>query len=99
MKWNDELSGLLSTEEITEINQFNDDFAEIIGQERDTVFFGNTKKQRLVTAANSSKQISVYAHKFFSISPYTTMEEVDRYVGFLKEHLEFFLKTREQILV
>lgn len=99
VKWNDELSGLLSTEEITEINQFNDDFAEIIGQERDTVFFGNTKKQRLVTAANSSKQISVYAHKFFSISPYTTMEEVDRYVGFLKEHLEFFLKTREQILV
>ncbi|MBU5213123.1 pyridoxal phosphate-dependent decarboxylase family protein [Heyndrickxia oleronia] len=93
-KWNDELNGLLTIEEISEINQFNDEFAEVIGAERDTVFFGNTKKQRLVKAANSSKRISLYAHKFFAISPYTTIEEVDRYVGFLKEHLELFLKTR-----
>ncbi|GIN87609.1 hypothetical protein J6TS2_39950 [Heyndrickxia sporothermodurans] len=93
-KWNDELNGLLTVEEMTEINQFNDEFAEVIGAERDTVFFGNTKKQRLVEATNSNKRISVYAHKFFAISPYTTIEEVDRYVGFLKEHLEFFLKTR-----
>lgn len=93
-KWNDELNGRLTIEEISEINQFNDEFAEVIGAERDTVFFGNTKKQRLVKAANSSKRISLYAHKFFAISPYTTIEEVDRYVGFLKEHLEFFLKTR-----
>ncbi|MDQ0273796.1 pyridoxal phosphate-dependent decarboxylase family protein [Cytobacillus purgationiresistens] len=93
-KWNDELNGLLTVEEMTEINQFNDEFAEVIGAERDTVFFGNTKKQCLVEAANSNKRISVYAHKFFAISPYSTIEEVDRYVGFLKEHLEFFLKTR-----
>ncbi|MGE6260673.1 pyridoxal phosphate-dependent decarboxylase family protein [Heyndrickxia sporothermodurans] len=93
-KWNDELNGLLTVEEMTEINQFNDEFAEVIGVERDTVFFGNTKKQRLVEATNSNKRISVYAHKFFAISPYTTIEEVDRYVGFLKDHLEFFLKTR-----
>ncbi|QFF99894.1 aspartate aminotransferase family protein [Psychrobacillus glaciei] len=93
-KWNEELNGLLTIEEMTEINQFNDEFAEIIGVERDTVFFGNTKKQRLVKVTNSNKRISVYAHKFFAISPYTTIEEVDRYVGFLKEHLEFFLRTR-----
>ncbi|MCM3239530.1 aspartate aminotransferase family protein [Heyndrickxia oleronia] len=93
-KWNDELNGRLTIEEISDINQFNDEFAEVIGAERDTVFFGNTKKQRLVEAANSSKRISLYAHKFFAISPYTTIEEVDRYVGFLKEHLELFLKTR-----
>ncbi|ALC85284.1 2,4-diaminobutyrate decarboxylase [Bacillus sp. FJAT-22090] len=93
-KWNDELNGLLTVEEMTEINQFNDEFAEVIGAERDTVFFGNTKKQRLVEATNSNKRISVYAHKFFAISPYTTIEEVDRYVGFLKEHLAFFQKTR-----
>ncbi|MEC1372941.1 aspartate aminotransferase family protein [Heyndrickxia oleronia] len=93
-KWNDELNGRLTIEEISEINQFNDEFAEVIGAERDTVFFGNTKKQRIVKAANSSKRISLYAHKFFAISPYTTIEEVDRYVGFLKEHLELFLKTR-----
>lgn len=93
-KWDDELNGIVTVEEMTEINQFNDEFAEVIGAERDTVFFGNTKKQRLVKAANSNKRISVYAHKFFTISPYSTIEEVDRYVGFLKEHLEFFLKTK-----
>lgn len=93
-KWNDELNGLLTVEEIMEINQFNDEFAEVIGAERDTVFFGNTKKQRLVEASNSNKPVSVYAHKFFAISPYSTIEEIDRYVGFLKEHLELFLKTK-----
>lgn len=93
-KWNDELNGLLTLEEIMEINQFNDEFAEVIGEERDTVFFGNTKKQRLVEAVNSNKRISVYAHKFFAISPYTTIDEVERYVGFLKEHQEYFIKTR-----
>ncbi|WP_391203107.1 pyridoxal phosphate-dependent decarboxylase family protein [Psychrobacillus sp. L4] len=98
-KWNDELKGLLTVEEIMEINQFNDEFAEVIGTERDTVFFGNTKKQSLVVAANSNKRISVYAHKFFAISPYTTIAEVDRYVGFLKEHLEFFLKTRSSEII
>lgn len=100
-KWNDELNGLLTVEEMTEINQFNDEFAEVIGADRDTVFFGNTKKQRLVEATNSNKRISVYAHKFFSISPYTTIGEVDRYVGFLKEHLAFFQKTRssENIII
>ncbi|KOO48758.1 pyridoxal phosphate-dependent decarboxylase family protein [Viridibacillus arvi] len=100
-KWNDELNGLLTLEEIMEINQFNDEFAEVIGEERDTVFFGNTKKQRLVEVVNSNKRISVYAHKFFAISPYTTIEEVERYVGFLKEHQEYFIKTRssENILI
>ncbi|KHF38491.1 pyridoxal phosphate-dependent decarboxylase family protein [Halalkalibacter okhensis] len=93
-KWNDEWRGLLTVEEIMEINQFNDEFAEVIGAKRDTVFYGNTTKQRLVKAANSNKRVSVYAHKFFAISPYSTIDEVDRYVGFLKEHVEFFLKTK-----
>lgn len=97
-KWNDELNGLLTVEEMMEINQFNDEFAEIIGTDRDTIFFGNTRKQRLVKAKNSNNPISIYAHKFFAISPYTTIEEVDRYVAFLKEHLEFFLKTKRSML-
>lgn len=97
-KWNDELNGLLSVEEMMEINQFNDEFAEIIGTDRDTIFFGNTRKQRLVKAKNSNNPISIYAHKFFAISPYTTIEEVDRYVAFLKEHLEIFLKTKRSML-
>ena len=92
-KWDDEINGLLPIEEMLEINQFNDAFAEVIGAERDTIFFGNTKKQCLVRAANSNKRISLYAHKFFTISPYSTIEEVDRYVGFLKEHVELFQRS------
>ncbi len=96
-KWKDEWNGLLTAEEMIEINQFNDEFAELIGAERDTVFYGNTKKQRLVESANSSKRIPVYAHKFFTISPYSTVEEVDRYVEFLREHIVFFLKTKNAV--
>ncbi|MFS0660945.1 aspartate aminotransferase family protein [Niallia alba] len=96
-KWKDEWNGLLTAEEMIEINQFNDEFAEVIGAERDTVFYGNTKKQCLVESANSSKRIPVYAHKFFTISPYSTVEEVDRYVEFLREHLVFFLKTKNAV--
>ncbi|MFP7494564.1 pyridoxal-dependent decarboxylase [Terribacillus saccharophilus] len=93
VKWEEEMNGCLTIEEILEINQYNDAFAEVIGVERDTIFFGNTKKQRLVSAVNSDKRISLYAHKFFAISPYTTLEEADRYVGFLKEHTAFFLRS------
>ncbi|KGR78776.1 pyridoxal phosphate-dependent decarboxylase family protein [Ureibacillus sinduriensis] len=100
-KWDEELNGRLTVEEVTENNQFNDDLAEILGIDRDTVFYGNTRKQRLVDTTNGNNRISLYAHKFFAISPYSTVEEVVRYVGFLKEHLEFFMKTRsgEHLLV
>ncbi|WEG17239.1 aspartate aminotransferase family protein [Alkalihalophilus pseudofirmus] len=93
-KWNDEWRGSLTVEEIMEINQFNDELAEVMSVYRDTVFFGNTKKQCLVEALNTDKRVPVYAHKFFSISPYTTIDEVNRYVEFLKEHLEMFQKTK-----
>ncbi|BAB04285.1 aspartate aminotransferase family protein [Halalkalibacterium halodurans] len=93
-KWHEELSGLLPVEEVMEINQFNEEFAEVIGAQRDQIYFGNTKKQRLVNVANATKRISVYAHKFFTISPYSTLEEVHRYVEFLKEHQDLYLKTK-----
>jgi L-2,4-diaminobutyrate decarboxylase len=91
--WRKEIKGQLSMEKIAEINLFNEDYAELIGVERDTVFFGNTKKQRLIPVADSEKRVSVYAHKFFTISPYTTIEEVDRYINFLKAHMEIHHKT------
>ncbi|ERN51724.1 pyridoxal phosphate-dependent decarboxylase family protein [Alkalihalophilus marmarensis] len=94
IKWNDEWRGSLTVEEIMEINQFNDELAEVMSVYRDTVFFGNTKKQCLVEALNTDKRVPIYTHKFFSISPYTTIDEVDRYVDFLKGHLEMFKKTK-----
>ncbi|WP_432363813.1 pyridoxal phosphate-dependent decarboxylase family protein [Sporosarcina sp. UB5] len=99
VRWEEELSGSLNTNEINRINQFNEEFAELIGLERDIVFFGNTSKLRLIQAADNQTRLPVYAHKFFSISPYTTVEEVERYIDFLKEHMEIYRKTNELVLV
>ncbi|KYG27028.1 pyridoxal phosphate-dependent decarboxylase family protein [Alkalihalobacillus trypoxylicola] len=94
-KWTEELNGLLTIEEMLEINDYNSEFAEVLGLERETIYFGNTSKQCLVEAINSNKRVSIYAQKFFTISPYSTVEEVDRYVQFIKTHLNIFQRTRK----
>ncbi|GAF63114.1 putative 2,4-diaminobutyrate decarboxylase [Bacillus sp. TS-2] len=94
-KWNEELNGLLTIEEMLEINDYNGEFAEVLGLERETIYYGNTSKQCLIEAINSNKRVSIYAQKFFTISPYSTVEEVDRYVQFIKTHLNIFQRTRK----
>lgn len=92
-RWQDELEGTLTGAVVAEINAYNEDFAELIGLERDVIFFGNTKKQRLISVVDSDKRLPVYVHKFYTTSPYSTIEEVGRYIGFLKEHMEIHVKT------
>jgi L-2,4-diaminobutyrate decarboxylase len=91
--WEDELSGNATYEEIEKVNQFNEEFAELIGQYRDTIYFGNTKKQRLVDVKNTDMRAPVYAQKFYTISPYITVEEVDRYISFLKHYMDIHTKS------
>jgi L-2,4-diaminobutyrate decarboxylase len=91
--WKEELEGKLTKDEVIRINKYNSEFAELIGVEREKVYFGNTSKQRLIDVCDDEKRVPVYAHKFFSISPYTTIEEVDKYTGFLKEHMDIYQKT------
>jgi L-2,4-diaminobutyrate decarboxylase len=91
--WKEELRGTLTRDEVIEINEYNSGFAELIGLDRDRIYFGNTSKQRLIPVRDGSKRVPVYAHKFFSISPYTTIEEVDRYIRFLKEHMNIYQKS------
>lgn len=93
VRWQDELAGNLSSREVMEINQYNEDFAELIGLERDIIFFGNTKKQRMISVTDSTKRLPVYVHKFYTTSPYSTVEEVDRYISFLKEHMDVHSKS------
>ncbi len=92
-RWQDELEGKSTGAVVAEINAYNEDFAELIGLERDVIFFGNTKKQRLISVVDSDKRLPVYVHKFYTTSPYSTIEEVGRYIGFLKEHMEIHVKT------
>lgn len=92
VRWYEELEGALTTDEVVEINEYNASFAELIGKERERVYFGNTSRQRLIHVCDSNKRLPVYVHKFFSISPYTTIEEVERYILFLKEHMDVHQK-------
>ena len=93
VQWREELNGSLKTSEVMEINQYNEDYAELIGLERDIIFFGNTKKQRLISVSDSSKRLPVYVHKFYTTNPYSTVEEVPKYISFLKEHMEIHNKS------
>ncbi|KAB2332042.1 pyridoxal phosphate-dependent decarboxylase family protein [Bacillus mesophilum] len=91
--WRQELAGHCQAEEIREVNNYNEEFAELIGLDRDVIFFGNTKKQRYISAKDSEQRLPVYVHKFYTTSPYSTVEEVDRYIEFLKSHMEIHQKS------
>ncbi len=91
--WSKELAGQCQAEEIREVNNYNEEFAELIGLDRDIIFFGNTKKQRYISAVDSEQRLPVYVHKFYTTSPYSTVEEVDRYIEFLKSHMQIHQKS------
>lgn len=91
--WEEERQGNLLREDVEQINQFNDDFGELIGEEREKVYFGNTRKQRLIPVSDTESKVPVFAHKFFPVSPYSTLEDIDFYVEFLEEHMTLFKKT------
>ncbi|TCT18771.1 glutamate/tyrosine decarboxylase-like PLP-dependent enzyme [Melghiribacillus thermohalophilus] len=90
--WKDELNGRLTRAQIEQINKFNEKFGEILGQNRQKIYFGGTRKQRFVQPVDYERRMPIYAHKFFSISPYTTVDEVERYVQFLKEMMDVYQK-------
>lgn len=91
--WSKELAGQCQAEEIREVNNYNEEFAELIGLDRDIIFFGNTKKQRYISAVDSEQRLPVYVHKFYTTSPYSTVVEVDRYIEFLKSHMQIHQKS------
>ncbi|WP_282156059.1 pyridoxal phosphate-dependent decarboxylase family protein [Cytobacillus gottheilii] len=91
--WSKELAGQCQAEEIREVNNYNEEFAELIGLDRDIIFFGNTKKQRYISAVDSEQLLPVYVHKFYTTSPYSTVGEVDRYIEFLKSHMQIHQKS------
>lgn len=79
-KWELELNGEATPEQIQQTNDLNYELFEILGEHREEVFFGDTKRQCLVDAANSDERFPIYAAKFFSISPYTEVKHIDHIV-------------------
>jgi glutamate/tyrosine decarboxylase-like PLP-dependent enzyme len=84
--WGVESSGEMSEKDIEATNDHNNMLSECFAKNRDSVYFGSTTKQRLVTSTDTNKQLPVFVHKFYSVSPYTTSTEIPIYIDFLRTH-------------
>lgn len=80
----EEISGKCTLKEIERNNKFNERLFEMLGNHRDRIFFGDTKKHLLVQTKDNSS-VALYATKIFVISPYTETKHVHDIVQYLKE--------------
>lgn len=80
----DEIEGTCSAREIERSNQLNERLFEKLGERRDRMFFGDTKKHLLV-GSSEGREIPLYVSKFIVISPHTRPEHVHEVVQYLKE--------------
>ncbi|PEI83079.1 pyridoxal phosphate-dependent decarboxylase family protein [Bacillus toyonensis] len=92
VNWEKERIGLATKEEIEDTNRLNIELFNYLGKNRDQVFFGDTTRSCVVDVLNSSDRNPISTLKFFSISPYTTVECLDEVVAFLYEHISIATK-------
>jgi len=93
----DELAGLCTSEDIRRTNALNERLFETLGDRRDRMFFGDTKKH-LIVSTTDGVPVPLYAAKLFVISPYTQVEHVREIVRYLKEITEFVYAGEEMSL-
>lgn len=82
-RFQDEVQGNCSLHDIEQTNLLNERLFEKLGQQRDQMFFGDTKKHLIVNTVDGHK-IPLYVSKFFVISPHTKPELVTEVVDYLK---------------
>ncbi|MED4056416.1 pyridoxal-dependent decarboxylase [Niallia taxi] len=87
VQWDLEQSGQATTEQINLTNELNYELFEILGQQREDVFFGDTKKQCLVDVSDSDERLPIYVSKLFSISPYTEVEHLDHMITAIEKSI------------
>ncbi|PGR32999.1 aspartate aminotransferase family protein [Bacillus cereus] len=90
--WKKERIGLATKEEIEDTNRLNIELFNYLGKNRDQVFFGDTTRSCVVDVINSYDRNPISTLKFFSISPYTTVQCIDEIVAFLYEHISIATK-------
>lgn len=90
--WGKERIGLATKEEIEDTNRLNIELFNYLGKNRDQVFFGDTTRSCVVDVVNSYDRNPISTLKFFSISPYTTVECIDDIVEFLYKHISIATK-------
>ncbi|MGG0821537.1 pyridoxal-dependent decarboxylase [Paenibacillus turicensis] len=95
-RFQDEVKGTCSIDDIEQTNLLNERLFEKLGQQRDQMFFGDTKKHLIVNTLED-QSIPLYVSKFFVISPHTKPELVTEVVDYLKacvtEVYEQFVST------
>lgn len=82
-RFQEEISGACTLNELERTNKFNEILFEVLGEQRDRIFFGDTKKHLLVPTKEGSFT-PLYATKIFVISPYTEVKHVPEIVQYLK---------------
>ncbi|ENQ3105686.1 Glutamate or tyrosine decarboxylase [Bacillus sp. 491mf] len=85
--WNEERTGKSTQETIEETNKLNIEIFNHLGKNRDQIFLGDTTRSCVVNVINGSERYPISTIKFFSISPYTTVECLDEIVAFIKKHV------------
>lgn len=95
-RFQDEVKGTCSIRDIEQTNLLNERLFEKLGEQRDQMFFGDTKKHLIVNTLED-QSIPLYVSKFFVISPHTKPELVTEVVDYLKacvtEVYEHFVST------
>lgn len=86
-KYIKERLGEATLSEINQINEYNSKICDTLSVDRDEVYFGFTRKQLLLTPTDSEERLPMTVLKFFPISLHTTVEDIPRYLGFLKNHI------------
>lgn len=86
-QFGDELAGACTLDEIRRINALNEALFELLGQERDRMFFGDTKKH-LSVPTKDGRTAALSASKVFIISPYTEVRHIDEITAYLKEKVK-----------
>jgi len=88
VQWDLEQNGQATTEQIIHTNELNNELFEILGQQREDVFFGDTKKQCLVYVSDSKERQPIYVAKLFTISPYTEVEHIDHFINAIEKSIK-----------
>ncbi|MEK4230557.1 pyridoxal phosphate-dependent decarboxylase family protein [Solibacillus sp. FSL H8-0538] len=82
--WNKEQNGVMTKAQITSINEMNEKLFEILGENRDQIFFGDTTRVCTVRASDTSELVPIAAAKLFAISPYTEVHHIPAIIESLK---------------
>lgn len=93
VEWVEERTGRATREQIHRNNEWNCQLFEKFGKKRDIVFLGDTTRQSLLDTVDGQR-MPIAAVKFFSISPYTTVETLDQVVDFIADIAEQALYER-----